>query len=195
MWWMRCFNPRSRTGNDLIGMIDDTDSGVSIHVPARGTTSPPYIVFTTAACFNPRSRTGNDSSSSVTSPSTHTFQSTFPHGERPKIIKQDQEDLRFQSTFPHGERRLYLSSTDARRRVSIHVPARGTTKKIRILFAYRSGFNPRSRTGNDSMSFHVLVHRIVSIHVPARGTTGYLLQLCLKLKSFNPRSRTGNDSR
>ena len=55
------FNPRSRKGNDwqasLIRMIS---SGISIHVPARGTTAflVQYVCWT--YYFNPRSRRGND---------------------------------------------------------------------------------------------------------------------------------------
>ena len=56
--------------------------------------------------------------------------------------------------------------------VSIHVPARGTTRK-----------RPYS---NKRLS--------VSIHVPARGTTVLGCQTQSTHTSFNPRSRTGNDS-
>ena len=57
-----------------------------------------------------------------------------------------------------------------------------------------SGFNPRSRTGNDgSASADQLKLAIVSIHVPARGTTWGSRSSIIILPSFNPRSRTGND--
>ena len=54
------FNPRSRTGNDYNRSRDERRYGVSIHVPARGTTVQSLAFF----CYNKR------------------FQSTFPHGER-----------------------------------------------------------------------------------------------------------------
>ena len=56
--------------------------------------------------------------------------------------------------------------------VSIHVPARGTTR--------RNGRSNRKEK--------------VSIHVPARGTTGRDRGRASSDCGFNPRSRTGNDS-
>ena len=123
-----CFNPRSRTGND---------SFLLCH-------------FFRLLCFNPRSRTGNDGSPYIAF-SRHPVSIHVP--ARGTMIKSfhDLQDSKFQSTFPHGER-LSRSDTSSRSsRVSIHVPARGT-----ITAPYRPGratscFNPRSRTGNDSV--------------------------------------------
>ena len=79
-------------------------------------------------------------------------------------------------------------------KVSIHVPARGTTHRGSGTDIWYSRFNPRSRKGNDNETLDdnsVLVEfqstfpqgerpdaftassniTIVSIHVPARGTT------------------------
>ena len=79
----RCFNPRSRKGNDdrakakkaaqpmfqstfpqgerhPLDVVTDTDLIVSIHVPARGTTSLNTIFSSLLFSFNPRSRKGND---------------------------------------------------------------------------------------------------------------------------------------
>ena len=102
----RCFNPRSRKGNDagrrscsprsqrfqstfpqgerrLRAHVLFFVSCVSIHVPARGTTS-------------------------VDVPTTHFcgFQSTFPQGERPRDQIRSRSFVLFQSTFPQGERRV-----------------------------------------------------------------------------------------
>ena len=58
------FNPRSRVGNDDIQLIDTIIHGISIHVPAWGTTGCAYgTVF-----IKP-------------------FQSTFPRGERHLALK------------------------------------------------------------------------------------------------------------
>ena len=124
---MQSFNPRSRTGNDMIGFMSNRLSTmfqstfphgerqyldrflpnlyrVSIHVPARGTTAMQWIA----------------------TEYTSRFQSTFPHGERP--FRRNTLVIRpaFQSTFPHGER------------LSVSCP-----------LCTSSCFNPRSRTGND----------------------------------------------
>ena len=53
------FNPRSRVGNDVVMTYDDYAYGISIHVPAWGTTVTAIGVLT-----------------------GQIFQSTFPRGER-----------------------------------------------------------------------------------------------------------------
>ena len=79
----------------------------------------------------------------------------------------------FQSTFPRGERPFYAYTVNSIRRISIHVPAWGTTKqrceKQRGLY--------------------------ISIHVPAWGTTRVATAFCFVCCYFNPRSRVGNDLR
>ena len=144
--------------------------------------------------FNPRSRTGNDTAQGQWANNILTFQSTFPHGERPIRIEKIDETTGFQSTFPHGERRRVEEGSGHNGTVSIHVPARGTTKKsykgdydklrfnprsrtgndhglIALIKPYYLGFNPRSRTGNDPIGDGGTENLEVSIHVPARGTT------------------------
>ena len=122
--------------------------------------------------FNPRSRTGNDTAQGQWANNILTFQSTFPHGERPIRIEKIDETTGFQSTFPHGERRRVEEGSGHNGTVSIHVPARGTTKKSYKGDYDKLRFNPRSRTGND--------HGLIALIKPVK--------LC-----FNPRSRTGND--
>ena len=141
------FNPRSRTGNDYPFMFPRSRIVVSIHVPARGTTSWDKMHS-----------------------SFLLFQSTFPHGERPLSRAVDRVDTLFQSTFPHGERRTRLQSRwhgsgfNPRSRTGNDNSI--TSRSIRI-----NGFNPRSRTGNDIMGNSKIQNIRVSIHVPARGTT------------------------
>ena len=167
-----CFNPRSRTGNDRLlserlapvclfqstfphgerrryDHVSRFKRDVSIHVPARGTTRR-YGLRCAARSM---------------------FQSTFPHGERHLLRKQVSTSDTFQSTFPHGERQVPAGHAERREDVSIHVPARGTTRSGRHTWRRRKRFNPRSRTGNDRI---------------ARSGTGLIT-------CFNPRSRTGND--
>ncbi len=120
---------------------------VSIHAPARGaTTRTPFGILYSSG-FNPRSRTGSDETSiyflflQVVSIHAPARGATRFPG-----IKSDQ--YRFQSTLPHGERH-----------------------STRLFFHRTRCFNPRSRTGSDS---------ICSGSRPSR--------YC-----FNPRSRTGSD--
>ena len=77
----------------------------------------------------------------------------------------------FQSTFPQGERRAQYQIQDMPELVSIHVPARGTTVSGTGIRRIASGFNPRSRKGNDRVE-----------NIRRHTNTG-----------FNPRSRKGND--
>ena len=152
--------------------------------------------------------------SATTSPFS-SFQSTFPQGERPWSLffqapypgfnprSRKGNDVAsvsprssmswFQSTFPQGERQANWRSTIICSKVSIHVPARGTTKTVEEKSDGTPGFNPRSRKGNDTAGTpprqiqcrfnprsrkgnDFIVERYscyfhVSIHVPARGTT------------------------
>ena len=191
---IRGFNPRSREGNDLCGLC----------------------LFCLCTSFNPRSREGNDAENADPVALMERFQSTFPRGERLPVFWLPAPYLSFQSTFPRGERRAERSATACNNssfnprsregndaevtsavnglKVSIHVPARGTT-----------GLSPW--TWGDNYT--------VSIHVPARGTTIMYYIFCqiilgfqstfprgerpynfcfaLSYASFNPRSREGND--
>ena len=126
------------------------------------------ITLTLYCCFNPRPRTGGDRQRRVLR-ERRGFQSTPPHGGRPKCREGEQqwsgfnprprtggdmgigrtdEILKFQSTPPHGGRHgHWANGRDFE--VSIHAPARGAT--MDTIFR---------REGPS-----------VSIHAPARGAT------------------------
>ena len=209
------FNPRSRKGNDHKGlrchwcqqMFQSTfpqgerqgctlmqwlQHGVSIHVPARGTTtvSTPQLVHRKS--FNPRSRKGNDAVLEELKIFLCGFNPRSRKGNDAGKAQTPGGQLWFQSTFPQGER-----------------PAIG-----RLANPCR-GFNPRSRKGNDQDVRKFLVRNFtVSIHVPARGTTTAKTNIVKNMEfqstfpqgerhvtkesiyllaCFNPRSRKGND--
>ena len=143
---------------------------VSIHVPARGTTV--IIVFPR---FN------------------QLFQSTFPQGERLLHVPLPTLQARFNPRSRKGNDVPALCYATCVVNVSIHVPARGTTKIIIKIYAdirfqstFPQGerqqevynktpvkcFNPRSRKGNDYIALTVDCNNA----------------------SFNPRSRKGNDN-
>ena len=58
------FNPRTRTGCDIIANWALVNQCVSIHAPARGATLRPLRSFRLSFCFNPRTRTGCDPNNS-----------------------------------------------------------------------------------------------------------------------------------
>ena len=120
------FNPRSRTGNDYPFMFPRSRIVVSIHVPARGTTSwdkmhSSFLLFQSTfphgerrdmsilanfnkSSFNPRSRTGNDDE--------------FTYPKRVGLVSIH-VPARGTTIFDEGFKEVVF--------VSIHVPARGTT--------------------------------------------------------------------
>ena len=190
----RCFNPRSREGNDM-------RTGTCRYCNSS---------------FNPRSREGNDPEPQRPELPIFKFQSTFPQGERHRSeTSKTRCGSTFQSTFPQGERRIREVTAYENTLVSIHVPARGTT---------RAGFLPppshpvsihvpargTTAVGDPSVSSLVVSIHVpargttfrrnatpalsrVSIHVPARGTTRSVLRVWRQYQGFNPRSRKGND--
>ena len=159
------FNPRSRKGNDVT-LMQWLQHGVSIHVPARGTTHLSNAVV------------------------HQRFQSTFPQGER-RFLEDENIPVRFQSTFPQGERRRESPDSGKPIMVSIHVPARGTTGNRRLK-SYR-GFNPRSRKGNDSGCSQVSGQKFQGFNPRSRKGNDDGKNYIVITWSFNPRSRKGND--
>ena len=144
------------------------------------------------------------------------FQSTFPQGERRRsrdyrkeVLKcfnprshkgNDFPDILHQSTPRCFNPRSHKGNDAhaggnprASRKVSIHVPTRGTTINF---------YNP---TVIDDVSIHVptrgttpsialrLIPLSVSIHVPTRGTTLASGSAVAVFYGFNPRSHKGND--
>ncbi len=103
-------------------------SSVSIHAPARGATIC-LRMDRRATGFNPRARTGRDDLPAGSSGVEQCqFQSTRPHGARRKLAQRDASIESFQSTRPHGARRTEFGSCSRSR-----------------------CFNPRARTGRDSV--------------------------------------------
>ncbi len=165
-----CFNPRSRKGNDTIGRQSLLRFGVSIHVPARGTT----LSSASAALHNKFQSTFPQGERLISPPSynfskkvsihvpargTTEFVITFkfcPYSFNPRSRKGNDDDLtkRLELEWvsihvPARGTTAYADDPVKKTKVSIHVPARGTTRLERI----------------------ITVTSVVSIHVPARGTT------------------------
>jgi len=103
------FNPRTRTGYDSLMYQGSHRLLISIHVPARGTTTM-----------------------SVRSGYRYSFQSTYPHGVRLESFRAPFRSGGFQSTYPHGVRPDFGYDEKTGILISIHVPARGTTIQVNI---------------------------------------------------------------
>ena len=129
------------------------------------------IIFRSSRSFNPRSRKGND----------------------PKNFHLRLAVCPFQSTFPQGERRESITASYTSVKVSIHVPARGTTRTISCaVWLSRVSIHVPAR-GTTQQKEDRQERSAVSIHVPARGTTAPVITAVVTIIGFNPRSRKGND--
>ena len=99
------------------------------------------------------------------------FQSTHPHGVRPRILRTGICPQEFQSTHPHGVRQPKRSYSGKAKSVSIHAPTRGATQFARRVQCRIGCFNPRTHTGCDFFKRFFLPVLRVSIHAPTRGAT------------------------
>ena len=194
------FNPRSRAGNDGYLKTLPGFKKISIHVPAWGTTGqasywmPWMLIF--QSTFPRGERREQKTICSIMTQFQSTFprgerlprhvqpshlsrfQSTFPRGERHRVRLQVFPSHQFQSTFPRGERPNLTIQVSFSARISIHVPAWGTTAS-----------KQDKDTRTDDISIHVpawgttqvadfLNKQIaISIHVPAWGTTEFGMAL------------------
>ena len=144
--------------------------GVSIHVPARGTTlffQPSCFLLSFQSTF-PRGE--RQRCTIIISLFISLFQSTFPRGERPGYLFIISPLYMFQSTFPRGERQFSYMGMFISQLFQSTFP-RGERQCPDFPLRSNKGFNPRSREGNDFIVERYSCYFHVSIHVPARGTT------------------------
>ena len=122
------------------------------------------------------------------------FQSTHPHGVRPKdkevviqlckvsihaptrgatlfICAKSIVNTWFQSTHPHGVRLIGNTHKRFGYNVSIHAPTRGATQCGLGSYPVMISFNPRTHTGCDIYMRTGSWWNKVSIHAPTRGAT------------------------
>ena len=162
------FNPRARTGRDLELLKLSRDSEVSIHAPARGATD----VLTVAEHIPCVSIHAPARGATVTFAKGATGDGVSIHAPARGATDSPLPFLPisvFQSTRPHGARLFGCS-----------------------FYLCLGCFNPRARTGRDSVSTFVTESIPVSIHAPARGATINVGEVKVP-KGFNPRARTGRD--
>ena len=186
------FNPRSRTGSDL--RFPGSPSGI------HG--------------FNPRSRTGSDHQAGVLLQIFQSFNPRSRTGSDFAILSLSLTPM-LQSTLPHGERLGAQMYESCKNSASIHAPARGATNADHADQRNGRGFNPRSRTGSDSLSRPMYAAGcVLQSTLPHGERQGYCQQVTPpgqlqstlphgkrpngssaggRVGCFNPRSRTGSD--
>ncbi len=143
---------------------------ISIHVPARGTTFASSDPPGPASNFNPRPREGNDAKDMMLGNykgiSIHVpARGTTTFRELVDYI------MGISIHVPARGTTCRLLKYNGLYIISIHVPARGTTTIHSIKPIKGNNFNPRPREGNDVIRWLFYSQNLISIHVPARGTT------------------------
>ena len=122
------------------------------------------------------------------------FQSTHPHGVRPKLVVLFRicnkgfnprthmgcdfkkhtlfyKDFLFQSTHPHGVRPEFIYMSYHPLAVSIHAPTWGATRIHLSVLSSTCSFNPRTHMGCDLNDLPSALVLVVSIHAPTWGAT------------------------
>ena len=191
---MKCFNPRLRTGGDIVGgcgligfcsfqstpphgrrrapvTVTLPEEEVSIHASAREATCRRAGCHNLQLCFNPRLRTGGDITIGPMSSHTLPFQSTPPHGRRPWLRRVKEDFWQFQSTPPHGRRQWRHLCGGNGILVSIHASAREATwaKYCPTMCCLFQSTPPHGRRRR---SYWPVASRFdVSIHASAREAT------------------------
>ena len=100
------------------------------------------------------------------------FQSTRPHGARPKFFVNAAGTGFVSIHAPAWGATSSMRTRSIRRRVSIHAPAWGATKQRVPGKNCADSFNPRARMGRDlGAALRIISFGPVSIHAPAWGAT------------------------
>ena len=163
------FNPRSHMGSDRQGRFPLAPMPVSIHAPTWGATNLRRSVFPIIR-VSIHAPTWGATLCSNNQIILCMFQSTLPHGERPKEVKDGNVSVEFQSTLPHGERHSLSTSASTLMLFQSTLP-HGERLISRVSPWCSRCFNPRSHMGSD---------------LPPQIHTS----LCV---CFNPRSHMGSD--
>ena len=170
---LRCFNPRLRTGGDVLFRHAAPAADQFQSTPPHGRRPRPKDSTCTSRPFQSTPPHGRRLRTILSGRGFSTFQSTPPHGRRPvqTAPARARQGSTFQSTPPHGRRRRIRGAEQLNFFVSIHASAREATSGACVFFA-------KIR---------------VSIHASAREATCQSGACPLPTKSFNPRLRTGGD--
>ena len=103
-----CFNPRTHMGCDIQCKTARRRKTVSIHAPTWGATKRSSIVGFHNIKFQSTHPHGVRPKTAVKNKLMKEFQSTHPHGVRPTLTRGRDFSMRFQSTHPHGVRHRQL---------------------------------------------------------------------------------------
>ena len=139
------FNPRAHEGHDFIGTESNSCQDISTHVPTRGTTSCPPLVFCVTISIHVPTR-GTTVPGVAWFPG-RVFQSTCPRGARrtPNLCRDRRGNFNPRAHEGHDIR--YAGSTAANRFQS--TCPRGARPAGLERQSTRQYFNPRAHEGHD----------------------------------------------
>ena len=168
---------------------------ISIHAPAKGATSRPTSISSTAAFQSTLPRRERPPTQATPTARHDTFQSTLPRRERPTIKRSAKLNQSFQSTLPRRERHVvravsvkydsvFQSTLPRRERRFGDRRQADRGRQFQSTLPRRERHVPRSTGGRIAC---------ISIHAPAKGATAAALVICTCRPDFNPRSREGSD--
>ena len=167
------FNPRARAGRDTPHLRHAGHAVVSIHAPARGATSGSGPSGCKRPFQSTRPRGARQPQGPPPTPEMP-FQSTRPRGARRSATSSPATRSRFNPRARAGRdiiiilKKMRKKCFNPRARagrdnpdfskyrpicVSIHAPARGATRIVRLLIQLHRSFNPRARAGRDIKIF------------------------------------------
>ena len=187
------FNPRAYARHDDIDTEQTILEIISIHVPTRGTTIPGQRPHQSVTNFNPRAYARHDLRPGRTLLLGLVFQSTCLREARPwpAGVSIPHGHFNPRAYARHDRRRCQRRAS---RRISIHVPTRGTTRTVAVR-ARSSHFNPRAYARHDV--------RILTLRPKQFGFQSTCLREARPSCSFNeafifyfnPRAYARHDSR
>ena len=170
-WRTRCFNPRARVGRDHKRARRHGQRHEFQSTRPRGARLIALHEATIEDMFQSTRPRGARLYSLIHLIDLVRFQSTRPRGARRQKERFESVTGVFQSTRPRGARHRDIPVAVAVAQVSIHAPAWGATKQLRIPHWRMPSFNPRARVGRDSRDVRLVALSPVSIHAPAWGAT------------------------
>ncbi len=190
----KCFNPRTHTGCDPLLSHDMREDYVSIHAPTRGATLSYVVDLNLSICFNPRTHTGCDAKMkelvqdmqvSIHAPTRGATVS----GGKWYVLHRVSIHAPTRGATPTAPAIFAKYLT-----VSIHAPTRGATSTIGNVTVVLNGFNPRTHTGCDDISYLNMVNSILFQSTHPHGVRHHFVYIYIYTDGcFNPRTHTGCD--
>ena len=145
-------------------------TGISIHAPTKGATSPVTIIDPETE-ISIHAPTKGATIVSYFHKKYNKFQSTLPRRERLYRLLHMRSIWTFQSTLPRRERQPFKSGRAGNSRFQSTLPRRERLFTGQQPAAAAGNFNPRSHEGSDGYLYQPGNVPLISIHAPTKGAT------------------------